>query len=578
MAENWATFKVDNLFPGEVRSIIEGVTALTGALNDVLGIVKIALEIVKEFAGIAAANPLEVVLRLAVEEIEKFIDGLTQSTAAHAIMIPIQKQHFGRRRRRPVEEIPPNEYTLSADQLNDDRRFATPPSETTIQFIDSSPTATGGNQGFYRALALSLSDTGDYNRPHFHGEFAVAGVCLIFGAEAYKDIQENFDLFHQVFQMGNRANLSGNTRPVAKNVRTRALPLTAAVPARIGVQIDWDPIPPVIGISLYSDEQIVITEIIVVRSIDPSFRENFAWPQAFSRQLHDDRSDLLEEEDNKVIARLVNDGFVTSYVDQDESLTEDTTYFYGVALRYTIDGEVQPIGNFANVTRTLFTRRPQGTRRSKAPDWWATPSVLMLFPQLEGLINTVKLELAGISNRTATNSGSSVIINQTITQINTLILQGEALLKAINNTAGKLAALSSKQLASTSSTTFGVSEGGMDAWMGQLATLLSDKTDTSRPPFDNGELVAGIVIVAGGPNLPALQPFLALMALFFGSSEANPIIDAIDAIETATRDAEILVFDNSMSSTRAATPPEDPAAPQRVFDSAMNPADNIECS
>jgi len=575
MAENWATFGVGDLIPEEVGSIVEAVTTVTGALNEVLTVTKTALEIVKALASTASSNPVELVLAATVSEIESFIDGLTAQTAAHAIMIPIQKQVFVGEE-DGLTDLATERLVPTGTELENEGNFSLGPSLATIDFVNASEAATGGNAGFWRALAITLSDEGDENKPDFPPEFAVAGVCIIFGAEDFKDLQGNFALFEQVFDMGNRANVHANTRPVAQNIRTRALPITGSSPARIGVQIDWDPIPLAVGFPLYSDAVVIPTEIFVVRSTNPQFRERFSWNQAFSREPQDSQSDLQEEGDNKVIARLTNDGFIVRHIDDEESLEENKLYFYGVSVRYTIDDEVQPMGNFSNVVRTRF-ERPAGTRRSVQPDWWGTPSLIALFPDLEGLLNTIRLEVAGIGSRTASNSGASAVIDQTISQIDLLLEQGESLLAVINDTAGKLTALTELDVqAAMSSTAFAVSSGGMDRWMGDLAARMSDLSDPTRPPFDESELVAGIVIVAGAPNLPELQAFLDLLELFFGSSEDNPILDAINTVEVATREAETLVFDSGMTATRE-TDPVAAEPPEVVFDSAMNPTTTIAC-
>lgn len=574
MPENWQTFKIDNVFPPEVRTVVEAVSTVTGTLTEILNLTKTALEITSALAQTAASNPMEEAINAAVSEIEQFIDDLTQSTAAHAILIPIQKQYFGRGQRRPATDLPPEESIVSSTSLENDGRFREPPSAVTARFINNAPTASGGNEGFWRALAVSLLDEGDFNKPEFPSNFAVAGAAIIFGATSYAELQENFDLFSQLLNVGSRTELAGNTRPTLENLRGRAVPITSVSPARIGVQLDWDPVPTAVGIPLYSDEQIIVEEMFIVRSTDPAFREQFSWNQAFSRQPKDETTDLQAQDKIKVVARVLNDGFTVRYVDQDPTLLEGNAYYYGVALRYSIDGIPQPMGNFSNVIRVEHTGRCQSTRRSVAPDWWASPSLIALFPDLEALINIVKLEIAGLNSRSGSNSGPSAIINQTINQINTLVEQGEELLAKINNTTAKLAALTNKELnAATSSTTLSVSSGGMDAWMGQLAARLADTTDPTRPPFDNGELVSGVVIVAGAPNLPLLQPFLDLLALFFGSGDDNPIIRAVDSVEAITREAEVVVFGEDMAPSRVSDPTAE-VPPRVAFSPEMTPKED----
>jgi hypothetical protein len=404
MAERWNTFNVGKFFPSEAQSLASLVTDITGTLSTFLSVLKTALEISKALAASAATNPVEAALRATISEIEDFIDGLTKQTAAHAILIPIQKQPFGPGQSRPsglASEA--DELILNFDQLiRHEGAFyeslLADISPDTIPFINDAPTAVGGNQGFWRALMLSLRDDGDPNKPEFPTEFATAGVCLIFGAEDLASLQNHFDVFNTILQVGNRADLAARTRPQMENVRGSTMVISDDSPARVAVQLDWDPVPPAQNFPLYSDETQILTEIFVIRSEDRRLRERFAWADNFSRQPNDAASDLQEEGLTKVIARIRNDGLIARHIDDDDTLEEGKTYYYGTAVRYTINDIVQPMSGISNVIKVEFTR-PHDHRTGEPPDWWATPSLIQLFPALEALINRIRLAVFNLPSR-----------------------------------------------------------------------------------------------------------------------------------------------------------------------------------
>lgn len=583
MANDWSTFKLGGLFPDSAKQLATGVSSLMDSLNAVLTLTKTALTLSEQLATSAATSPVEATLRATISELNDFIDDLAGNTTAHAILVPIQKQFFGIGVQPQEDDTVSLELTPTFDDLLQENAFfrqlvddITP---DTVSFINSAPTAIGGNKGFWKALALSLQDEGDLARPDFDSDFAVAGVAVVFGAQTLADLQPHFDVLNQVVNTGNRSDLSSRTRPVAQNVRVHAVPINAT--GNIGVQIDWDPVPPTSNFPLFSPEQLIATEIFIVRSTDSSFREQPAWNQTFSRQPRDSANDLQSENNAQVVARLRNDGLVTRYIDDDADLIAGQAYYYGVAIRYTIEGKTQSMGNFSAVRQARYTARPQNTRKAEPPDWWATPSLIQLFPALEGLLNQVRLAIAALDSKSTSNSGLQAIIRQTVRQIDTLINQGETIAATLTAINTKLISLLTTPLGATSATVITVNSGGMDGWLGELASRLTATEDPSRPPFDNSELVGGLVIVAGAPNLPTLQPFVDLLTLFFGSSgssEDNALITALDTIDnTLALNTEITL---SAGLTPVRTPSDDivpETAPRTVFDESMFPEETVDC-
>lgn len=580
MAEQWNTFALDKFFPEEVRTLAEGADTLVSSFTSLLHLVETALEITSALAAQASSNPVEAALAEILEELEEVLEGLLEGTTAHAIMVPIQKQPYGRGENIPAEDVDQAELTPDFDQFLTDNAFYRQTvddiSPDAVSFINTSHTALGGNKGFWRALTLSTRDEADPARPRFPENFAVTGVAVVFGADTMAELQTNFDALSHLLHVGDRADPSARTRPVVQNLKALAVPVIEE--GHIGVRLTWDPLPPVTNFKFFSDEQIISTEIFIIRSTNSLLRTSFSWGELFSAQPSGSANDLPEEGEYKVIARVPNDGFVQQYIDSEE-LVEGTTYFYTASVRYKVEEEFQPMGPLCSVQRAKHSGRAQSTRKSELPDWWATPSLIQLFPPLEGILGQIKLTLGAFKTRSSSSSGIQPVIDQTIVQIQGLVQQGEELIEEFGHATDKLIELSSTELTAISSTSFSVTKGGIDGWLAELGNRLGDTGDSSRPPFDGGDLVGGFVIVAGAPSLPQLEAFTTILELFFGASESNPLLDALDSIDVLLPTSTETVFDEDMNATRV--DPNDvseESTPSIVFDETMKPADSVDCA
>lgn len=585
MAERWHQAELDKLFPDALRDAVSAIDAVNDQITTAYSIIKAALEAAKLLADLASQDPIEAALRQAIEQIEAFLDGLLEGTTAHAIMIPIQKQYFGLGEPIPPNSVDPTSITPSFDDLVDDGGYAqqvvrdiTPES---ISFVNTTATATGGNQGYWRELVLSLYDSGDFAKPDFPSNFAVTGACVVFGSENLADLYKIIALLNRLLNMGFRADMAARSQPAPSTLSARIMPMPTK--GTIGVQLDWAPIPPVKLAPLFSGEQMIITDIFVIRSTDAQLRERFSWGKVFSTE-PTSSNDLVSNVNTRVIASIKNDGFISRYID-DSDLDINQAYYYAIALRYRIGDVVQPMSLLSNVVRVFYDARPGTTRFSEPPDWFATPSLVQLFPILETINSKIKLFINGLLARTASNNGIASLIDQTIQQIEALLAQGQKIADELQELENLLRNLANADTATgIYTTTFDVSRGGMQAWTGELARRLSDGSDPTRPPFDGHELVAGFVIVAGAPTLPRLEAFRALLELFFGSSPDNPFKVAFDSMGTPPPPTAI-TFDGNMVATRS--PATSTATtglvtipsvtkPQVVFDSSMKPAETAD--
>jgi len=584
MASNWHNAELGKAFPDPLRKIIADVGKLQNQVTAALTVVQQALGIASTVASLASQDPIEAIIREALALITQLIDGLVEGTTAHAIMIPIQKQYFGLGDPIPPTGQDPTAVTPKFDQLavidggyaNAVIRDITP---DTISFINTTASAVGGNQGYWRTLVSSLNDPGDYARPQFPDNFAVTGVCIIFGSESLTDLYAIVALLNRFIHLGLRADMLARSQPHPEGLRVR----TVAIPTqgRIGVQLDWTPVPLFLVNPLFSLEKSLIKEIFVIRSTSPLLREAFHWGRFFTAEPSNNMSDLAVSTDGatKVIARLTNDGFIARHIDSDTTLELNKSYYYVIALRYTIGDVVQPMSEFSNAVRAFYNRRPGTTRFSEPPDWFATPSLIQMFPVIQSAVSIAKLYIEGALSRTASNNGIANMMKQTIQQIQSLLDQA----KLVNQDLARLRELhnllANSKVGGIYTTNFNVKEGGIGAWTSALATRLSDRSDPTRPPFDGSELTAGFVLVAGAPSPNGLIAFEKMLELLFGKSDTNPFKDALDSLGTKTAPESFTTFDATMAAILL-TPDEhtealSDAAPKPVFDTAMQPSASL---
>jgi hypothetical protein len=387
--------------------------------------------------------------------------------------------------------------------------------------------------------------------------------------------------------------------PLGLRAHQRAIPTEN----QMGVQLDWPPIPPGVIRSLFTTEQFVIHEIFVIRSTDPRMRQRFSWLQNFDLEPDPDSTEIEElvstDGKTQVVARLKNDGFIAGHIDR-VPLSEKTEYYYAIALRYSIGNVPQPMGNLSNVERVYYNARAMTTRKSEPPDWFASPTLVQLFPAVYSLLAEAELFIARFLVRTTTNSGIVDLLKQLIVQIQIIITHLEVVRKQLARIENILRTLSNqKTLKLVHSTTINVKQGGIFGWANELAFRLSNPRDGSRPKYLNNELTTGFILVAGAPRYPELKAVRSLFQMFFGDEEPdqeNPLRTALRSFEDILRPTaptiqkprtqgqagerlETPVFDSGLKRIGTATTPRDAvtAAKENIaFNAELKPSDRAD--
>ncbi len=601
---NWRGVHTKKFFPTGLGKALDGMQKANAALATALGVTEKYLRITTQLARVVSANPVEMALRAAIEEIQAFIDGIKGNTGVHAIMIPIQKNLLGVLKATGVDRIDITPYLNHIGAKNSragDIAYEMTPD--TIRWINDTTNATGGNAGFWRELAISLRDEGDIARPLFPSNYAVTGVAVVMGAVDVAPIYAFNDLFMNLLNFGVRADMAARTQPIAGGLRARVIPIPGE--NRLGVQLDWTPVPVLMARAAFFKSTLKIKEIIIVRGQNPLLRERFLWHQNFPTPYEpvEYKENIKEyyvyktDKEPQVLARIKNDGFIARYVDS-VPLEDGKHYYYALSLVYEVDGVGAKPSQFSNVAHIHYRQRWHTTRGSEPPDWFYTPALITLFPVLQDIVGKAELYLAGLLTRTTINSGIGQLVLQTLRQIEMLLLDAKRVAASLKRLESMVRLLAQQEIAGMRATTITVERGGMQAWMRELAHRLSDTKDPSRPPYDHQELVAGFIILAGAPREPRLQPIRDLLELFFGEGEKHPLEDVLATMDVITQPGPplygappgivlsdptrnpIVGFDQSMQPIRTADVAANPdAAPETkdptrpvVFDGTLTPS------
>ncbi len=541
MANSWHSFEPTQFFPAPIQRAVAAIDTAFGAVAKATGVVEKALKLASKLAKTASTNPVETVLRTAVNQIDGYIEGILGNTQCHAIVIPIRKQV----QRRTAVQAGGLDDHLSAN-------------EPAAAFVQNALIGTAGPGVFYRTLIESVGDAGDINRPDFPADYAVVGACVLAGAESLADLQVPFRLFSSLFVGNQRIAPSANTLPVVKGLRVTP----AALRGGTGVVLRWEALAPVYNVPLFSDDVIIAKEIFLIRTSAPFTTGWTSWGDLFN-DVEPGDTGLPEKGESKVIARLRNHGAVVGYTDTDNLLDPKKTYYYAACVRYTVDNVIQPMGVLSNVVRVTRTNPSPSTRQATPPDWIATPTLMAMFPPLHEVVNQVRLGISRLGSFTTSNTGAQQLLNQTISQIQRLVAQWEATVAQTTEVTDRLQALTSSAAPSGMyATVISKSTGGMDGWLAELARRMSDTTDTSRPQLSDQSMVVGFVLVAGAPRLPDLSAILALLQLFFGSHPKNPLFDVLRTLDGAP-----------------GAPVTVPAVPAPIlgYDDALNPSTTPTC-
>lgn len=482
--------------------------------------------------GSSAIGVLATVLNTLLESLSALISG----GRVHAIAIPI------------VKDIPEKKITLppTLNALQEALNIALgPPTTAEAEAYNNVRNALGGNAGFYQTFAQSLADTKDANRPQYNNESdAVVMVTLLAGAPRYTSLVPAAILFEQLARPPEGNSLLARTLPSPQNARAKVVATTTK--KGIGVQVKWDLPSKGYAGAYFPGLFITIKRVAVIRTTDPKAASTTHVLDLFPTM---NLTQGMTSGKSEVI--YIGSGKGTYYLDESVTLDPEVPTYYLIAWEYTVeeDGASEATLTFdrvSNVCKVVTTKAPQ-SQTGVPPNWVATPTAISMFPPLatavESLTENAKKYVrpsAKATKAAARLSGAFKLLTGSAERLSARAMD-------LNGDVQRIKAALSRPLPSIYATIMYSPKGGNAYLLNELSTRLGDKTDPSRPPFDAGEYVCGICLVAGAPRFADLAATINFFEALFGSSTApNPLLNILASINTAVTQAEAAVFGTNM--------------------------------
>lgn len=522
---SWTNVNPNQLLPSEV-------TIAVTKLADVLaGILETPASI-----GIptppAVPSPLDAA-RVVVNALLDTMSSLINGGRIHILQVPIAKTI-------PIKPAPSLPPTL--DDLQAALDVTLGPSNTTSADAYANMVAkTGGNAGFYTAFAESLFDVQDLNRPQYEAQTdAVAMVVLLVGASSYSSILSAAATLDLLVKPTAGHGMAARTIPVPQSVT--ATVVGASVPPGVGVRVDWDAPPPNFTSQYFPGVRYQINRYAIIRSTDARIQRASTVLDLFPTQA---LTEGMTSGANKVIA--IGSGKNSAYLDTDASLDPSVPQYYCVAWECTVaennTSSTLAFNRISNVTK-VAVRAPAPQQTGTDPEWSATKSAINAFPDLARVTNTL-IEQARVALKPSTSPLDD--INAAITLTSGASQRIAARSTELISDIERLASALSRPIPSLYVTQMSSTTGGNAYLLAELAKRLGDTTDPSRPPFDNGEYVCGVCLVAGAPRIADLAATLTFFESLFGPAGAsNPLLGVLAAIDTVVTQAETAVFGPDM--------------------------------
>lgn len=539
---DWNTINPNQLLPSALMSAVQ---SATGALAGLFSSLSSGLSLVSTLSLPSPPNPTEAVIKAILNTLKGLLDG----ARIHVLTVPITKTF-------PVPTSAALPPTLG--DLQDALNIALGPANTIA--ADAYTTlinSSGGNAGFYNAFATSLMDPLDPNRPSYdNASDAVVMAVLLVGASRYAEITSAASTLDQLTRPKGGNGLAARTIPIPQNMTAKVV--TTSVKPGIGVKVSWDAPTGAFTSPYFPGVSATVSKYAIIRSTDGGAASARSVLNFFSTQ---SLTEGMTSGNATVIS--IGDGKTSSFLDTAVKLDPKIPVYYCVAWQCTgTEADTtftMPYDRVSNVAKVVATA-PAPPQTGKSPDWVATPNALGVFPILAKATASL---LAQTQSALSPSSGSNKRLSNALK-----LAQGSAARLSARSTellhdVQSLQTSLSRPIPSMYVTQMSSSSGGNAFLMSELARRLQDTSDGSRPPFDNGEYVCGICLVAGAPRLADLANILTFFNALFGpANAANPLMGLLAAIDTAVTQAETVVFQPDMTPYPPGTPNIDPLTGQ----------------
>lgn len=532
---NWTALKGSDIVPPNLLASFE---LGTKAYQTYLSLLQTAIELSR--LAQSTLNPeAPNVLQAVVQNIVDVVEGFLQTGKVHVLFIPLGKiyptvidselpsslgdmaEFFGVSQEAITRNVPLNAARAYSNALK----------------------GNGGNAGFLKTFVESLIDELDPNRPQYTNEKdAVAMQVILVGANSFGAAADAAAGLNRIFKPKSNKDLASNQLPIPQDLKAKVIGVPSDT--RIGVRLDWETPPAKFSSRFFPGTYTRVKRVAVIRSTDPRVRSKASVLDLFTTQT---LTEGLESTDSNKFHKVIGiaSGATTTWIDNEE-LDAAKVYYYTLAweLESAEDGTLttHKFDKISSVVKTQV-RKTTDTDAGNPPNWQSEEAPLDAIP---GLAQQSKVLLERLKAQTTRANGPKALLSSALATLATNLERQAKQIEDITSQMNTLKAAISiplPQLYTTSIT--GV--GGNAMLVAELAARLFDPDDNSRPPFDNGQYVLGVCIVAGGPRAPDLSVVTALMNdLFDAPTPDNPLADAITSLESAVAAEETRVFGPNM--------------------------------
>lgn len=549
----------------DIKKLGTGISTITTTLGTIITIHKTALEILSILTT-DLLNPQALAIKTAISTAQSLINKyIKEGARVHILVVPAQRKKL---------------YNLETDfQMETlDKEFSfdeTVPESVRKKFEQAMLRVSQydqGNEGFARVLYETINDEDDIHRPDYGDKSAIFGAIILVGAQDLLKAYELMRWLQSVFGVALKGNPLIPTTVIKTPQNLKQKLVTAEDTKRIAVRLSWENPPTIQSLAEFDGVRVRITELLIIRSINPNILKAKTWADIFGpgEPVPLGKEDRVKEDvynslDNKtsVIRAYKYDGVRDVYLDDDDLLTKDTTFYYALAYRYEmatvpednsdIEWEQQKLLQISNVIQVRVKDKSLAkTKNAVEPNWYATPNILSTIPSVEYFLKRIS---AYVESWASLSSGAASSLTSYINFLKAEATRYTDFATDINNQISKLSGLFSVPATGVYVTTFSATSGGTDALVREFMQRLTDTDDTSAPPFHGSGITAGLVFVAGAPNASELSTFQTLFNLLFGTGGATQTAyqEAVATIDKVVAQAETLEFGEDMEEGTAPT-------------------------
>jgi len=523
----WSVIDASELIPADL------VTAVKGAARLATGAIQAMQDGIDAVASVPALPDLPDPASVAAGAIVAALDALVTGTKAHVALIPISKV---------IPDQPPPRAPATVEDLQAWLDVRLGPTAGTAEAYQALVSGVGGNAGFYRAFLESLFDVGDPNRPQFVNQSdAVTMTVIMAGASSYASAAHAASVIDQLVRpAGSGGGAGGRVLPIPQGVIAR--PVAAAAGGRIAVQVSWDPPQGVIALPYFPGLSMAVRRYAVLRVTKSAATSVRGVLDLFSTQ---DLTEGMTAPGAEVVA--VGSGLNSRFLDADPPSDPTAPLYYCVAWEIDVVEPsgmiVMPFDQVSGMAKVAATAPPP-TASGSPPDWRSVGAAMDVFPGLSDVVRRVLAQLESlVEGRPNPTSRLKAAMKDAASMAQRLSARAGDLLADVD----RLQASLSRPLPSLHAIQLTSGTGGNAFLAAELARRLGDLSDPARPPFDAGEYVCGVCVVAGAPRLADLAPVIALFGSLVGpADDGNPLLSVLTAIDTVVTQAEATVFGPGM--------------------------------